>query len=280
MSLTAPVNRILPYSVVDGPGNRCAIFFQSCNLHCAYCHNPETQRLCTDCGECVDGCPAGALSASGAGVAWDAGRCVNCDRCIKVCPHRASPKVRWMTPEDVLAKVSESVPFIRGISTSGGECGLYPAFLERLYGMVHEIGLTCLMDSNGTIDLSLYPGLMAVCDGVMLDVKAWDAGVFRGLTGGDVSVVKRNLSFLADEGKLEEIRIVTLDGYMDAERCVEGIAEVLGPELTRHQTLKLIRFRPFGVRGELERELPPTMERMRRLADMAASMGFEDIRII
>jgi len=36
------VNRIIPFSSVDGPGNRTAIFLQGCNFNCSYCHNPET----------------------------------------------------------------------------------------------------------------------------------------------------------------------------------------------------------------------------------------------
>ena len=41
-ALTLPVHRIIPFSNVDGPGNRTAIFVQGCNLKCVYCHNPET----------------------------------------------------------------------------------------------------------------------------------------------------------------------------------------------------------------------------------------------
>lgn len=36
------INQIIDSSVVDGPGNRTAIFFQGCNFNCHYCHNPET----------------------------------------------------------------------------------------------------------------------------------------------------------------------------------------------------------------------------------------------
>ena len=42
MCKTATINKIIPMSLVDGPGNRTAIFFQGCNFNCSYCHNPET----------------------------------------------------------------------------------------------------------------------------------------------------------------------------------------------------------------------------------------------
>ncbi len=280
MTECAPINKILPYSVVDGPGNRVAIFVQGCNLSCAYCHNPETQRICSNCGDCVSVCPAGALRLSGTRVVWNKDACIRCDRCISRCPHHASPKVTCMTAKQVMDKVRESVPFIRGITTSGGECALYPGFLRELYCLAHREGLTCLMDSNGAVDLSRYPSLMAVCDGVMLDVKSWEGAVYSRLTGGDVTTTKKNLTFLASSGKLTEIRIVTLPGEVDAEACIEGIAALLGPEMTARQTLKVIRFRPFGVRGRLETARQPGLPVMERLKALAQSRGFTDIRIL
>lgn len=40
--MTGRISQIIDSSVVDGPGNRTAIFFQGCNFNCHYCHNPET----------------------------------------------------------------------------------------------------------------------------------------------------------------------------------------------------------------------------------------------
>jgi pyruvate-formate lyase-activating enzyme len=62
VKLTAPVNKIIPFSSVDGPGNRTAVFLQGCNFDCKYCHNPETRNLCVNCMACVSKCPTGALS--------------------------------------------------------------------------------------------------------------------------------------------------------------------------------------------------------------------------
>ncbi|MFQ9695604.1 MAG: 4Fe-4S cluster-binding domain-containing protein [Zhenhengia sp.] len=55
------INKIIPFSSVDGPGNRTAIFLQGCNFNCIYCHNPETIQVCTGCGRCVGSCPKDAL---------------------------------------------------------------------------------------------------------------------------------------------------------------------------------------------------------------------------
>ena len=133
MKNAAPVNRIIPFSTVDGPGSRTSIFVQGCNIACAYCHNPETQRMCVHCGDCVPGCPAGALSMVDGRVVWDEALCAWCDSCIRTCSHHASPRVLWMTPEDAMERVSRNIPFIRGVTVSGGECSLYPGFLTGLF---------------------------------------------------------------------------------------------------------------------------------------------------
>lgn len=278
--MIAPINKILPYSVVDGSGCRGAVFFQQCNIACRYCHNPETQRLCRGCGRCASLCSAGALTLLDGAMVWNQQRCTDCGMCIATCPHRASPKVMWMTPEQVFAKVCESLPFICGITTSGGECSLYPEFLERLYTLAQKKKLSCLMDSNGTIDLSQYPSLMDVCDGVLLDVKAWGPEVFRSLTGGDAAALRKNLAWLAAKGKLAEVRVVVLPGHMDAEACIEGIAATIGSAQTRRAVLKLIRFRCFGVRGPMENTPSPSMELMEMLQNRALDCGFENVRIV
>ena len=68
----AIVNKIIHSSVVDGPGNRAAVFLQKCNFKCSYCHNPETIGQCVQCGACVEKCPAKALSLKDGKIVWDA----------------------------------------------------------------------------------------------------------------------------------------------------------------------------------------------------------------
>ena len=224
---SVPVNRILEYSLVDGPGNRTVIFLQGCNIACHYCHNPETQKICLNCGVCIESCPPKALSMENEMVVWNEERCIGCDACISVCSHQSSPKVKWMTVSQIMGKVSSSMPFIRGITVSGGECSLYMDFLIKLFQACKEKNLSCLMDCNGTIPVWNHQ-VMDYCDGVMLDVKAWSGECFRALTGGTNDVLRENLQRIAALGKLTEIRIVCVEGEVDAEECICGIADTLG----------------------------------------------------
>lgn len=305
MSMVPPeavINKIIPLSVVDGPGCRTSVFVQGCNIACAYCHNPETQQLCSGCGLCVSQCPAGALSIQENGgetpkenehdrVIWDESLCVQCDTCIRVCPSHASPKVRRMSAEDVWKEIEKNMPFIQGITVSGGECTLYPEFLTELFRRAGKAGLTCFLDSNGCVDLSQYPRLMQVTDQVMLDVKAWDHDVFGRLTGGDVSIVKKNLKYLAEHGKLFEVRLVCLDSehegekrqegvpVVDMEAVIAGVSREAAPYLKEFR-LKLITFRQYGVTGSLKDAKSPSRERMEELKRLAVRYGFQDIQVV
>lgn len=275
---SAPVNRILPFSMVDGKGNRSVIFLQKCNISCIYCHNPETQKMCMHCGVCLEGCPTKALARKEDKVVWDEKKCIQCDQCIKVCPNYASPRIKWMTAKQVYTEVKKNIPFIRGITVSGGECTLYPEFLVELFLLAKKDHLSCFLDSNGTIDFSHYPELVSLCDGILLDVKAWKAQVFYNLTGGDNTIVKNNLEYLVKTNKLEEIRIVCLPEEVDIEDTLHGIVKTIGKK-TCYVTLKLIKFRPFGVKGKFGNKQSPDDKWMEEFKKIAVKLGFGKIRI-
>lgn len=276
-----PVNRILPFSAVDGPGNRAAVFLQGCNIDCKYCHNPETRAVCIGCGACVQTCPAGALSVADGQVCFEPVKCVGCDTCIHTCTHNASPRVLWMDTEAVMREIRSSMPFIRGVTVSGGECTLYPDFLTKLFKACRSEGLDTLIDSNGMIDFSLYPELLEVTDGVMLDIKAFDGEAHKAVTSYTNEMVLQNAAFLAEQDKLYEIRTVIVRELFDPVKVIESIAEHLRPHMDIGRLrYKLIAYRPFGVREQYQIFESPQAPYMGQLKATALQAGFKDVIII
>lgn len=278
--MRAPVNRIVPFSSVDGPGNRTAVFLQGCNFNCRYCHNPETIRVCTHCGACVSVCPVGALRIEDGEVRYDWAKCKMCDACIHVCPHSSCPRIRNLSDEECMHEIEKQIPFIRGVTVSGGECTLHRDFLVALSRRVCAHGLGFLLDSNGNYDFSADGELLNAVDGVMLDVKAWDAENHLRLTGADNDLVKRNLDFLATAGKLEEVRTVVAPDWMNPEETVEAVSRrlvSLGAANTRY---KIIRYRPMGVRSEYRDQSVPAKERLNALAERANALGIANTVLI
>lgn len=244
--MKAPVNKIIPFSNVDGPGNRCAIFFQSCPFSCLYCHNPETIQMCQHCGDCLATCPVHALKMVNEKVVWDSSLCVNCDQCIKTCTHLASPKVKEMSVEDILQIIKKKRAFLRGITVSGGECMNHAAFLLELFTNVKAMGLTCLIDSNGYYDFAQYSELLQVCDGVMLDVKAYDDTFHKTLCGSSNHIVLKNLNYLLQIHKLEEVRTVILPHQDEQnEKTIRYVSSIIKNQVR----YKLLRYRKYGVRA-------------------------------
>jgi len=279
--LKAPVNKIIPFSNVDGPGNRTAVFFQGCPFNCLFCHNPETIHLCRSCGACIKTCPAGALAFGEDGaVHWDSAACVQCDTCIRTCPHDASPKIRWMTVEELMGELARSMPYIRGITTSGGECTLQNEFLIALFTEVQKHGKTCLIDSNGSFDFEQDPRVLTVSEGVMLDVKAVEPGWSDTLISYPRDRVLKNLEYLLRVGKLYEVRTIIFPGRdKENEETVRYVARHIGDGCF----YKIIRYRPFGVRERYQKllgEFETDRDYAERYAQLAQDLGAKKAYVV
>ena len=275
----ALVNRILPFSSVDGPGNRSVVFLQGCNFNCLYCHNPETINWCTDCGECITACPAGALGYVGEKVAWSQLSCTGCDACLAVCRSKSSPKAVYMSVEEIMKSVAKVRPFISGITISGGECTLQKEFLVELIEEAHKAALTVFLDSNGSIDFSKEDKLTAAMDMVMLDIKSFEEEEHKVLTGMSNMMVLKNTEYLAKLKKLYEVRTVIVPGILDNSRNVHGISTMLA-SLDPDIRYKLIKFRPIGVPSGMKNVPVPSNEQMSELEKIAKENGCNNVYVV
>jgi pyruvate formate lyase activating enzyme len=214
---------------------------------------------------------------SNAHVQYDIHKCVYCDNCIKTCKHSASPRVRKLSAQDVFAELQDALPFIRGITVSGGECTLYPEFLYELAALSRQHKKTFFLDSNGTYNIFDNPALCKVCDSVMLDIKADpdDHADSKKVLGAEPVDLYSYAVQLASANKLYELRTVVCAGLLDNEKLVTKVCNHLAPYKNNFR-YKLIKYRPNGVRVASSASLQtPTNEYMSMLAGIVRSFGIE-----
>lgn len=258
------INRVIPFSNVDGPGNRFAVFLQECNINCRYCHNPETINRCNSCGACVQSCPTKALFFNDMSVTYDESKCIKCDTCISICPNSSSPKVRKVKCKDLLSEIKKRSDFLSGISFSGGECSLqYQAITELFIMMKQSIPrLTRLIDTNGYMDFDPLTDFVKNSDMFVLDIKAFDDEEHIRLTGKSNTPILKNLNFLLNSGKLHEVRTVICPDLFNCEETVSKVSKLLRRSKVNY---KLTPYRPQGVRKEFYRMSQPSDDYMKKL---------------
>ncbi|MFG0873625.1 YjjW family glycine radical enzyme activase [Aeromonas media] len=287
---TATVSRWLPFSCVDGPGNRLVLFLQGCNFRCPGCHNPHTIGLCDHCGDCVPGCPSGALTLvegrpGESRVRWQASLCTHCDRCLDACPRSASPKTHQMSVAEVLTLLRRYGPLLTGITVSGGEATTQLPFVIDLFTAIKAAPdlahLSCLLDSNGSLGETGWQRLLPVLDGAMIDLKGWRESVHHSLTGQGRERVLASLQLLARAGKLAEVRLLHVPGrtdFIDADGKLEAglvsFLQSLGPV-----PIRLNGFRHHGVRGEALAWQEAAMDELDGLSNALKVKGFGPISL-
>lgn len=273
------VNKIIPFSNVDGEGNRMAIFLQGCNYNCLYCHNPETINRCVNCGECVSVCEYGALTMVNGKVEYNIDKCVNCDCCVAICKKNSSPKITEITALELLEKIEKVKYFISGITVSGGECTLQRDFLKELFTEVKKLGLTTFIDTNGSIPIYKDKELLEVTDKTMIDLKAFKPEENKILTGMMNDTVIENIKELGKLDKIYEIRTVVVPGVLDNKYTVDMGSKLLA-EINPNIQYKLIKYRPMGVRKELLETTVPTNDYMKELEAIVKANGCSNTIIV
>lgn len=251
-SRCALVSQVIPFSCVDGPGSRLALFLQGCNLRCKTCHNPWTIGRCNDCGDCVPHCPHGALNIQAGRVWWQESDCRQCDTCLHLCQQQATPMAQRLSVEEILEQVRKVAPFIDGITVSGGEATTQLPFLVALFtALKAEPGLhhlTRLVDSNGMLGETGWQKLLPVLDGAMLDLKAWDNAHHRFLTGRDNSQIKHSIRWLAQHNRLTELRLLVIPDQSDYLEHLPALCDFILS--LGNVPVRLNAFHAHGVYGE------------------------------
>ena len=283
MSPTGLITDFIEFSAVDGPGNRFVVFTQGCNFNCLACHNPYTINVCNDCGVCVDACGSSALDVIGGRVVWDPQRCTGEEACIRICPYDSTPKTRTLQVADVLERLRPAVPFLSGVTVSGGEATQQAGFVAALFGAIKAAPklarLTCFVDSNGAAAPAVWDELDPVLDAAMIDLKCLDDTIHRELVGSGNAEVLESIRLLAGRGKLYEVRLLLAAGANDSDDLLARTGAWLA-ELNPRMRVKIIGFRAHGVRPSPVPLVEPSAEQRAHYAEVLRSQGDFELVVI
>jgi len=181
-----------------------------------------------------------------------------------------------MPVEELVAEIRPLAPFLSGITVTGGEPTLQLKGLVALFTAIksdNELhGQTTLLDTNGTLSRHGWEQLLPVLDGAMVDLKAADRELHRRLTGTGNQRVKESIRFLAEAGKLAEVRLLVVEGVTDTDDELEAWGRFVGG-VDADTPLRLMAFRHGGIRPEAQQWPETSPEAMDRVRHELTDLG-------
>ncbi|MEV5845287.1 pyruvate formate-lyase-activating protein [Streptomyces sp. NPDC051985] len=132
------------------------------------------------------------------------------------------------TVDEVMTEIEKYRGFITaaggGVTVTGGEPLLQPAFTGEILRRCKEAGLHTALDTSGFLGARATDELLSHTDLVLLDIKSFDIDTYRHLTGGELAPTLNFATRLDRLGVPMWIRYVLVPGWTDAPEPVDGLA--------------------------------------------------------
>ena len=293
--MSGTVFNVMHYALHDGAGIRTVVFLKGCPLACRWCHNPESQaprpelmvvaERCTGCGDCLTACSTGAAVLVG-GVPGATETCTTCGQCVDACLAGARTIAgRIMTVAEVVSELVRDRVFFEesggGVTFSGGEPFMQPAFLRSLLEACQDEGISTAVETCGMTDQG---ELLSMVDGVDLflyDVKLMDQARHGEATGVGNETILTNLAALAAAHAHVIIRFPVIPGVNDDSENVGLMVAMMDRlglhciDLLPYHRIGTDKYRRLGRPYQLADLQPPSAEAMENIRRVFADAGIE-----
>ncbi|WP_447588027.1 pyruvate formate-lyase-activating protein [Microbacterium lacticum] len=196
-----------------------------------------------------------------------------------------------VTSDELLARIARYRGVFRatggGITLSGGEVLMQPAFAARILRGAKELGIHTAIDTSGFLGAAATDAMLEDVDLVLLDVKSGDPDTYRRVTGRDLEPTLAFGRRLAEmpHGPEVWIRFVLVPGLTDDIDNVERVAEyaaslneVMPGTVTRVEVLPFHqmgrdKWAALGRDYQLGDTQPPTPALTERVRDQFRAHG-------
>lgn len=186
-------------------------------------------------------------------------RCLNCQNW----------EISQASPNDLSAHDYSPNDLVRGAISYDSKCIAYTyteptVFYEYMLDtavLAHEAGLKNLMVSNGFINPEPLKQLIPYLDAANIDLKVFDADIYRKLAGGTLDAVKNTLLALKNSDVWLEITHLMVPGYSDNLDIFRKMIQWLVENEMQNVPLHISRFFPAHKLQDTNRTEISTMEK-------------------
>ncbi len=167
-----------------------------------------------------------------------------------------------------------------GLTVSGGEPLLQPAFTRTVLTGAKELGLHTALDTSGYLGSRADDSLLDATDLVLLDIKAYDPAIARRVTGRDIAPTLAFARRLAARHQPVWVRFVLVPGWTDDPgdvAAVAGFTASLGNvervDILPFHTLGAAKYAALGLPYPCGEVLPPTAGQLDRVRAAFTAAG-------
>jgi pyruvate formate lyase activating enzyme len=169
-----------------------------------------------------------------------------------------------------------------GFTLSGGEPLMQDRFAVRLFTAAKSLGIHTALDTNGFLGERLSDKELDEIDLVLLDIKSWNPGHHRRLTGKDVGPTLAFARRLAQQKKTIWLRYVLVPGLTDDVDDINQIAKfaaelgnVARVDVLPFHQMGRYKWKKLGIEYALDEVEPPRRELVERVCEQFRAVGLK-----
>jgi pyruvate formate lyase activating enzyme len=167
-----------------------------------------------------------------------------------------------------------------GLTISGGEPMVQPAFTKRILAAAKRMGLHTAIETSGFLGDSIDDDYLENLDLVLLDIKSSDPATYKNVTERDLAPTLRFAERLAKMNKPVWVRFTLVPGLTDDPANVDGIARFVAPmknvewvEVQPFHQLGEFKWKAMGLNYRLADTEPPSPNLVSRVIQQFKSAG-------
>ena len=207
----------------EGKENRTELSFDALSCRPQQCGTP-----------CFDVCPEECLSLGQGEIVLKRNDCTECNQCSEVCPTGAlEASGFWIDLDDLLYRILIDKPFYNsscgGVTLSGGEVTQQMEFAHRLLKALKAEGIQTAIETSGFFNYRRFCELLLPwIDLIYFDLKLIDEAASRQFTGQTNRLILDNFTRLVESSQAPLIpRVPLIPGITTSEQNLSGIADFL-----------------------------------------------------